>query len=65
LWREQKAADLEIDPGVLINNSALKTIAEANPQTHDDLDKIPILKNWQKKELGADILMTLSRPEKN
>jgi ribonuclease D len=65
LWREQKAADLEIDPGVLINNSALKTIAEANPQTPEDLHSIPILKNWQKKELGAGILMTLSRPEKN
>ncbi|MCD6586145.1 MAG: HRDC domain-containing protein [Desulfobacteraceae bacterium] len=65
LWREQKAAELEIDPGVLINNSALKTIAESNPQNPEDLNNIFMLKNWQKKELGAGIITTLSRPEKN
>jgi len=63
LWREKKAMDLEMDPGVLINNTALRTIAESNPKNQKDLDAIPVLKNWQKKELGADIIMTLSKPE--
>jgi len=65
LWREQKALHLEMDPGVLINNTALKTIAESNPQNPENLDSIPVLKNWQKKELGDSIIVTLSKPEKN
>ncbi|MDA3898491.1 MAG: HRDC domain-containing protein [Desulfobacteraceae bacterium] len=65
LWREQKAADLEMDPGVLINNTTLKTIAESNPKNTDDLNKIPVLKNWQKKVLGDSIIRILRQPEKN
>ncbi|MBC2715334.1 MAG: ribonuclease D [Desulfobacteraceae bacterium] len=64
-WREQEALDLEIDPGVLINNTVLKTIAESNPQKPEDLDAIPVLKNWQKKELGKEITATLGKPETN
>ena len=64
-WREQEALNLEIDPGVLINNTELKTIAESNPQNRKDLDAIPILKNWQKKELGKGIIETLAKPEAN
>ncbi len=59
-WREQKAQDLEIDPGVLINNTSLKTIAVSHPKNSEDIDAIPILKNWQKKILGKGIIATLS-----
>jgi len=65
LWREQKAAGLKIDPGVLINNTALKTIAEHNPQTPEDLNTISVLKDWQKKELGEGVIMMLNKPETN
>ncbi len=58
-WREQKALVLEMNPGVLISNTVLKTIAESNPQKRKNLDAIPILKNWQKKELGKDIMTAL------
>ncbi len=65
LWREQKAADLEINSGVMINNTTLKTIAESNPKKPEDLDAIPALKNWQKKELGEGIITTLIKPKAN
>lgn len=55
-WREQKAQSLEIDPGVLINNATLKSIAELNPKNVNSLDSIPALKSWQKKELSTDII---------
>jgi ribonuclease D len=58
-WREQKAKNLKIDPGVLINNAALSAIAEADPQTPEDLNAAPMLKNWQKNALGPDILKAL------
>lgn len=58
-WREQKARALEIDPGVLINNATLQSIAESNPKNINDLDVIPVLKFWQKKKLGNDIINRL------
>lgn len=62
-WREQKAKDLEMDSGVLINNAALSAIAEADPQTPEALNSVPQLKNWQKNALGPDILKALADME--
>ena len=60
-WREQKAKDLCMDPGVLINNATLKMIAELNIKaTHHG---IPPLKNWQKNELWPDITTLLAHSE--
>jgi ribonuclease D len=61
-WREEKAQALEIDPGVLINNAALKSIAESNPKNITSLDAIPALKSWQKKELSKSIINYLVKP---
>lgn len=59
-WREQQAAAYALDPGVLINNTALDALAEARPQTRADLDRVAALKEWQKTELGEGILNVLS-----
>jgi len=64
-WREKKASDLEMDPGVLINNAVLKSIAESNPKSTESLDAVQGLKNWQKKALGKDITEMLQKPEIN
>ncbi len=64
-WREKKARSLEINSGVLINNAALQSIAESNPKNINDLDAIPVLKSWQKKEMGNDIVSYLIKPGKN
>lgn len=64
-WREKKANALEINSGVLINNTTLQSIAEVNPQNINDLNAIPVLKSWQKKELGNDIVSCLIKPENN
>ena len=60
-WREQKAAALKLDPGVLINNAVLKSIAEAAPRNFDALDAVNGLKHWQKKTLGDEIIASLAR----
>ncbi len=62
-WREQKAKDLCMDPGVLINNATLKMIAELNLKKTDDANEIPPLKNWQRNELWPGIFALLSKPE--
>lgn len=55
-WRTRKALELELDAGVLINNGMLEELARRQPRTIVDLEQIPALKNWQKKELGEDLL---------
>lgn len=54
-WREHKAAALGMDAGVLINNTALKTIAESHLKNREDPDGLSMLKTWQKTELGPEI----------
>jgi len=58
-WRQEAAAVYALEPGVLINNVALEALAQVNPRTTADLDKVPGLKNWQKRELGSALLATL------
>ncbi len=60
LWRDKKASDLELDPGVLISNTVLKSVAESNPKTFDDLEAVFVLKNWQQKVLGKEIIRALA-----
>jgi ribonuclease D len=62
-WREQKAKDLGMDPGVLINNATLKIIAELNIKKTLELNNIPPLKNWQQNELWPEITALLAHPE--
>ena len=62
-WREQKAKDLCMDPGVLINNVTLKIIAESNLKKTNDVNEIPPLKNWQRNELWPEITALLANPE--
>ena len=60
-WREQKANELGMDAGVLINNAALKAIAESHPENAEALNGIIPLKNWQRKELGPEITSLLRK----
>jgi ribonuclease D len=58
-WRQEAAAAYALEPGVLINNAALEALAQVNPRTSADLDTVIGLKNWQKRELGAALLVIL------
>ena len=58
-WRKKAAADLELDPGVLINNGVLDELARRNPASEQDLEQMSLLKNWQRRELGEAILRVL------
>ena len=58
-WRKKTAAGYELDPGVLINNATLEEVAKKEPQTESDLEKLELLKNWQRQELGEGLLSAL------
>ena len=59
-WRKKVASQLELDPGVLINNSLLDELARRQPSSEQDLEQISLLKNWQRKVLGEGILRALN-----
>jgi ribonuclease D len=62
-WREHKADVFQMDPGVLLNNSTIKALAEKNPKTLDELFAVDEMKSWQKKEFGAEIIAVLKNTD--
>jgi len=58
-WRRERAAALQIDPGVLINNALLEALARNCPRRADSLEDFPGLKRWQRQVLGGELLAVL------
>ena len=55
LWRESKAQEVGIDPGLLANNALLDSLAGTSGQTGDSGDFLP-MKQWQNELFGREIL---------
>ena len=60
-WRKQRAGALHIDPGVLINNALLETLARERPTHAEALTGFPGLKRWQHRVLGSELLAVLAK----
>jgi ribonuclease D len=60
IWRRRKSDFLKMDAGVLLNNAALKSLAEKNPKTIDEIYAVDEMKKWQKKEFGAELIAVLN-----
>lgn len=60
-WREEKARKLQVDAGLLANNVLLESLAEMEPATTGELDKVPSLKGWQRDVFGKDVVEVLKR----
>ncbi len=63
IWRDKKAEDLGIDPGILFNKALLTAIAHKNPREPEDFEDVEGFKNWQKKAFGAEVLEVLKNSE--
>jgi ribonuclease D len=59
-WKEKKAADLAIDPALVLNKSQTMDIARISPAAIRDLEDIVSLKSWQVREFGADIIRCIN-----
>ena len=59
--RTKIAAELQLDPGVLINNALLEELATRNPRSSDDPAIAELLKRWQQEVLAEGIVATLQR----
>ncbi|MBN2644796.1 MAG: ribonuclease D [Desulfuromonadaceae bacterium] len=58
-WRAEKAEALQLEAGILINNSLLERIAYGVPRSHGALAALPGMKGWQQEVLGDEILAQL------
>lgn len=64
-WRQQKAAELTIDAGIVINNALLEELARRVPGQVAELTGLAGMKQWQRQVLGEEIVAVLNRrPEK-
>ena len=59
-WKEEKAADLDIDPALVLNKSQTMDIARITPAGIHDLEGIESLKSWQIKAFGKEIIGCIS-----
>ncbi len=60
-WRTRIAAELQLDPGVLINNALLEELAQRNPRSLEDAAIAELLKRWQQQVLADGIVTILQR----
>ena len=56
------AQRLDLAPGVTCPNGTLEEIAKRAPTTVEELDSIPSLRRWQRKEFGKELLAVLPEP---
>ena len=61
-WRQAKAIQLNLEPGLLCNNALINNLALADPQNSAALAKIPEMKKWQRDSFGHEIVALLSQP---
>ncbi|HEY6839534.1 MAG TPA: HRDC domain-containing protein [Geobacteraceae bacterium] len=60
-WREAKARELGMEPGILANNALLEEVAEKVPRAAAELEAVDGMKGWQRKALGPELLALLAR----
>jgi len=58
-WRAKKAAELGMEPGIVINNHLLEILALNPPAGIEDRKEVTAMKDWQRRELGPGLLKTL------
>ena len=56
VWRTGRAKDLAMDPGVLAPNAVLEAVAWRDPLADADLEDLPELKSWFRREFGAEVI---------
>ena len=55
-WRDMRAKDLGMEPGILLNNALINDLALKNPRSIKEMEEIPGLKKWRQNHFGREIL---------
>ena len=59
IWRDTKAASLDIDPSLVLTKALMCDIAKKNPGSIRQIKAVDGLRNWRIKEFGREILNQL------
>lgn len=59
-WRDEKAWQLELDPGLVLNRASISIIAVENPPDSEALMAIDGVARWQTEAFGDEILKSLN-----
>lgn len=60
-FRDRKASELALDPGLVLTNSQMRAIAVKKRTQVEDLASIPDLRHWQVEVFGDEMIEALSR----
>ena len=60
-WRDLRAKDLGLEPGIFMNNALINAFALKNPRSIKEMGEIPGLKKWQEDHFGQEILTAQTR----
>jgi ribonuclease D len=63
-WRDMRAKDLGMEPGILLNNALINDLALKNPRSIKEMEEIPGLKKWRQNHFGREILAAQARGHK-
>jgi ribonuclease D len=58
-WRDKQAAQLKIDPTLLLTKAMLTALAIAKPLSRKKLEQVQEINEWRRQVLGPDILRIL------
>jgi ribonuclease D len=61
VWRSEAAPRFALEPGVLLPNRLIGTVAEAGPADLEALARVDGFRRWRVEAFGAEILATLAR----
>ncbi len=56
VWRDRKAATLDLDPGLVLNKTLIQAIAVAKPINRKDLAAIVDIRRWRCQAFGAELV---------
>jgi len=63
-WRDMRAKNLGMEPGILLNNALINGFALKNPRSIKEMEEIPGLKKWRQSHFGREILAAQTRKER-
>ncbi|MFQ5512843.1 MAG: ribonuclease D [Myxococcota bacterium] len=58
-WRDRRARELAMDPGVLCPNAVLEQIAGSDARSREELERVEMLRGWRLKAFGDDLLVVI------
>lgn len=58
-WRESRAQELALEPGLLLNTALINALASKNPRSLSEMEEVPGLRRWQRNDFGTEILAAL------